>query len=227
VGQPIAFRLASDDVIHSFWVPMLGGKRDANPVRAVREGDEPEYTWFYVTVNEPGEYIGQCAEFCGQSHALMGMRVIAESPADFQAWIRDMNQPSPTALPPAPPDTTQGVEPPPAPAEDPLIAQGRDIFLNQSSCVACHAIQGTSAVGDLGPNLTRVGSHAEIAAGRLENTPENLFRWIRDPSTVKPDARMPGTERDATMPTGQGTWPATGLTDDQVRAVAAYLSSLR
>jgi len=219
VGRPVSLRLASDVVIHSFWVPMLGGKRDANPLRATVDGEEPRYNWYYFTLNEEGEFIGQCAEFCGQSHALMGIKVIAESEAAFGAWAERMNEPSPTAAPPAP-------DAPPALQEDPLVAQGRDIFMG-STCVACHSIEGTTAAGVLGPNLTRLGEHEYIAAGMLENTPENLFRWIRDPASVKPDARMPATDREAKLPVGQGIWPATGLSEDQVRAVAAYLSSLR
>lgn len=219
VGRPVSLRLASDDVIHSFWVPMLGGKRDVNPLRATVNGEEPKYNWYHFTLNEEGEFIGQCAEFCGQSHALMGIKVVAQSEAAFEAWAESMNEPSPTAAPPGP-------DAAPTPQQDPMVAQGRDIFLN-STCVACHSIEGTTAAGVLGPDLTRLGEHEFIAAGMLENTPENLYRWIRDPASIKPDARMPATDREARLPVGEGVWPATGLSDDQVRAVAAYLSSLR
>lgn len=234
VGRPVALRLSSADVIHSFWVPMLGGKRDVNVPRTAPEGQEPEYNHLYFTINEEGTFLGQCAEFCGESHALMRIRVVAQSEADFQGWVRDMRTPSPTAMAstaPAAADQNEAAgtpeaAPSPAPQEDPLVTQGRETFMS-STCVACHAIEGTPAAGVMGPNLTRLGRRAYIGAGLLENTRENLVRWITDPSTVKPGVRMPSTDREARLPTGQGMWPATGLTDDQVQAVAAYLSTLR
>jgi cytochrome c oxidase subunit 2 len=210
VGQPVSLRIHSADVIHSFWVPMLGGKRDANPLVARPEGEPPEYNWLHFTVLEAGEYMGQCAEFCGPSHSLMGIRVIAESPEDFQAWLDDWRAPpGEEAAAPA----VEGLDPA-------LVAQGREIFHNQT-CVACHAIQGTNAQGPIAPNLTLLGRRTTIAAGWLENTVEGLERWIRAPREVKPGALMPGIAE------GGGNWPATGLTDDQVRAVAQYLYSLR
>jgi len=202
VDRPVSLRLGSTDVIHSFWVPKLGGKRDVNPVVAVPEGQEPKYNWLYFTPNQTGLYMGQCAEFCGEAHAFMAMRVLVETEDEFQGWIREWQ-----AL--APPD------------EDPRIALGQDIFLNQSTCVACHAIEGTSAVGRAGPNLTLFGQRTTLGAGIRENNQENLASWIRDPHGMKPGAAMPGT----TYP--GGNWPATNLSDDQVEAVAAYLLSLK
>ncbi|MGH7546236.1 MAG: cytochrome c oxidase subunit II, partial [Gemmatimonadota bacterium] len=202
VGRTVELRLSSADVIHSFWVPRLGGKRDVNPRVRKPEGEPPNFTYLKFTVAEPGEYLGQCAEFCGTSHALMRMRVVAESPQEFDAWLERMK---------APPD-----EPEPGT----LAAEGRRIF-HQSACIACHAIAGTTAQGVLGPSLTRVGARSTIGAGILENTPENLAAWIRAPITIKPDVRMPGTHAAG------GGMPATGLTDGQAAAVAAYLASLR
>jgi cytochrome c oxidase subunit 2 len=229
VGRPVSLRLESNDVIHSFWVPRIGGKRDVNPIVRTPEGEGRKYTWLFFTLEEEGEYLGQCAEFCGQSHSLMRMRVFGESPEGFEDWIDAWQTPSATAMPPqlaAAEEPVEGEEPGETeaqapPAEDPMIAMGRDVFLNQSICVACHAVNGTPAGGILGPNLTRVGSRSTIGAGMLENTPENLFRWIKDPQSVKPDARMPGAAYEA------GGWPATNLTDEQIEALAAYLSSLR
>jgi cytochrome c oxidase subunit 2 len=228
----VTLRLEASDVIHSFWVPRIGGKRDVNPIVRTPEGEGMKYTWLFFTLEEAGEYLGQCAEFCGQSHSLMRMRVYGESPEDFDAWIEAWRTPSPTAMAPQvaaaedgeagqDADAGEAATQAAAPEEDPLVAMGRDVFLNQSFCVACHAVNGTPAGGVLGPNLTRLGSRSTIGAGMLENTPENLIRWIRDPQSVKPDARMPGVSYDA------GGWPATSLTDDQVRALAAYLTSLQ
>lgn len=233
VDRPVTLQLASDDVIHSFWVPMLGGKRDVNVPRTRPDGQVQEFNTLNFTIYEEGEFMGQCAEFCGESHALMGIRVVAQNQADFAAWAQDMKTPSPTALTPAAPDQANGslaqggsASPDRGPTESLLVSLGRQTFMN-STCVACHAIEGTDAQGVMGPNLTRMGARPYIAAGMLENTQQNLVRWIRDPSSVKPGVRMPSTEEESLMPTGQGTWPATGLTDDQVEAVAAYLSSLR
>ena len=106
-----------------------------------------------------------------------------------------------------------------APPADP-VARGREVF-HSSTCIACHAIQGTNAQGVLGPNLTLLGRRAGIGAGWLENTPENLVRWITSPSAVKPGVLMPGVAEAG------GNWPPTNLTEEQVTAVAAYLSSLR
>jgi cytochrome c oxidase subunit 2 len=235
VGRPVNLRLESTDVIHSFWVPRIGGKRDVNPIVRKPEGEGQKYTWLFFELEEAGEYLGQCAEFCGQSHSLMRMKVMGDSPADFDAWVEAMRETSPTALAPealaaaaaeaegeAGQDTEAGAEAAAQTvAEDPMVAMGRDVFFNQSICVACHAIQGTPAGGVLGPNLTRLGSRTSIAAGMLENNSENLIRWIKDPQSVKPDARMPGAAYAA------GGWPATNITDEQIRAIAAYLLSLQ
>lgn len=231
VGRQVSLRMHSADVIHSFWVPRLGGKRDVNPMVATPEGENPDYNWLNFTVRQAGVYSGQCAEFCGTAHSLMGVRVVAQSPEEFEQWERGWLTPSPTAAPPAAEDQAEGAAqdtseeartgPPPAlsPQEE-LIARGRDVFLNQSFCSACHSIHGTSAQGNVGPNLTRLGSRGTIAAGVLENSPENLARWIRDPESVKPGVQMPGVNH------GGGGWPATNLSDEQVEALVAYLSSL-
>ncbi len=219
-GRPVSLRLSSADVIHSFWVPQLGGKRDLNPIRRVGEDRERRgYNYLHFTARDPGVYLGQCAEFCGEAHSLMRMRVVVESEADFNAWLADWQQPSATALAPPPAQDT-GAAPAPVPAEDPQVALGRQALFS-SMCFVCHAIQGTTAVGGLGPNLTRIGSRMTIGAGMLENTPENLFRWIKAPASVKPGVQMPGAQE------GAMGFPPTNLTDDQVRAIAAYLSSLR
>ena len=156
VGRPISLRLESGDVIHSFWVPQLGGKRDVNPVVAVAGGGEPDRNWMHFTIREEGVFWGQCAEFCGEAHSLMGIRVVAESESDFQAWVESWRTPAPTANATEPEVTAVAVAPDPETAssrpqasrtEDPLVARGREVFFRESYCVLCHAIQGTPAAG--------------------------------------------------------------------------------
>ena len=163
-GQPIRLHLESADIIHSFWVPQLGGKRDVVP------GQINELT-FIATV--PGMYPGQCAEFCGLSHANMRFRTFVETPTDFAMW-----QKAQLAGPVPPPDNNQ------------LVSDGEKIFAT-SPCTACHTVEGISK-GYLGPNLTHIGSRTTIAAGVLKNDPANLEKWITDPQEIKPGANMPG-----------------------------------
>ncbi|TVP76839.1 MAG: cytochrome c oxidase subunit II [Gemmatimonadales bacterium] len=230
--RPVNLRLASSDVIHSFWVPKLGGKRDLNPTVAVREGEEPSYNWLFFTPEVAGHFYGQCAEFCGESHAFMLMRVNVAEPDDFAAWTESW-QASPGALAEVQDPDEEGRDAGLAiqAAQDgeidetPLVAEGREAFLNQATCGACHAIEGTHAQGDRGPNLTLFGTRRTLAAGIMENNQENLVEWIRDPWRFKPAAAMPGTDYD--MEGTAGFWPATALSDEQLEAVAAYLLSLK
>lgn len=202
VGRPVELTLSSADVIHSFWVPRLGGKRDLMPPVRRPGGEVADFNRLVFTVDEEGVYHGQCAEFCGTSHGLMGLRVMAQGPGEFEAWL-------------------QGMSGPPSPADSGSLAErGREVFM-RSTCVACHAIAGTNAQGQLGPNLTRVGARSTLGAGMLENTPANLERWIRDPAAIKPGVKMPGVAE------GGGGMPPTGLSEEQLDAVVAYLSSLR
>ncbi len=160
MGRPVRLVLEGPDVIHSFWVPQLGGKRDVVPGRTNHIALTPEAA---------GVYLGQCAEFCGVSHANMGLRVVVVPPAEFDRWI---------AAQQAPPAEPQG------PA-----AEGKAVFAAQA-CVGCHAIKGVSA-GTLGPDLTHFGSRATLAAGLRPNTVDHLVAWLRDPQSVKPGAKMP------------------------------------
>ncbi|MGD2070284.1 MAG: cytochrome c oxidase subunit II [Gemmatimonadota bacterium] len=245
VGRPVSLRLHSRDVIHSFWVPMLGGKRDVNPLRTRPDGVEPEYNWLHLTIEEPGVYMGQCAEFCGDSHSLMGLRVVAQTPDDFRRWMSDWQAGAPSATPatdtatgasgagsevaaeaPPAPGAEEGQEPVEAPGDLPegldpaTVAEGRRIFEN-NTCIACHAIQGTVAGGRVGPNLTLLGRRGTVAAGWLDNGVESLVRWITAPQDIKPGAQMPGVAAPG------GNFPPTNLSEEQVRAVAQYLYSLR
>lgn len=237
-GRAITLRLISNDLIHSFWVPRLGGKRDANPLVAVREG-EPRYNYLFFTVDEPGVYMGQCAEFCGEAHAWMGMRVEAHPEGGFEGWVEEMRRVSErSAGPPASVSAEGGaalgappaqdgalLEPQAAWQEDPLVTQGRQVFLQQAYCTLCHAVQTPGPpTTPLGPNLARFGARSTLAAGMMENNEENLIRWITDPQSMKPGVIMPGVNQTA-VGKGGVEYPPTSLTEEQVRAVAAYLLS--
>jgi cytochrome c oxidase subunit 2 len=161
VGAVVDLSLTSVDVIHSFWVPQLGGKMDVIP-------GHDNQTWFQAT--QPGTYHGQCAEFCGVEHADMRFDVVVESPDQFQAWVKQQQSP----LPPMAGDA----------------AQGEQIFLN-GACVGCHTIDGTKAQGKIGPNLTHFATRQIFAGGVLKNTPDNLATWLADPQKVKPGNLMP------------------------------------
>jgi cytochrome c oxidase subunit II len=160
VGRPIVLDLEGPDVIHSFWVPQLGGKRDVVPGRVNRISFTPD---------RPGEYWGQCAEFCGASHANMQLRVIVEEPAAFERWVAAQK----------------------GPAAEPTgdAAAGKDLF-TQRACVGCHTIRGVST-GALGPDLTHFGSRALFGAGLWPTTPDNVAAWVKDPPALKPGSRMP------------------------------------
>jgi cytochrome c oxidase subunit 2 len=163
-NRTIRLNLVTADVIHSFWVPALGAKRDVIP------GQENELTFI---AKVPGDYYGQCAEFCGDSHANMRLRCFVQTPANFQAWVKDQ-----TALP-KDPDA----------AANPAGAAGAKIFAN-SPCTTCHRIDGVSK-GFMGPDLSHFGSRATIAGAILPNTPQNVTKWITDPDAIKPGAHMP------------------------------------
>jgi cytochrome c oxidase subunit 2 len=164
VGRPVALELRGDDVIHSFWVPNLGVKRDMIPGHA---------TSVLFQADAPGVYRGQCAEFCGAQHAKMGFLVVAEPPEEFAAWLDRQRD---SARTPA----------------DSLARRGQEVFL-ASSCAMCHAVGGTPAGGRLGPNLTHVAGRRTIAAGTLPNVRGHLAGWIIDPQQIKPGARMPAS----------------------------------
>lgn len=165
VGTPVQLRLHGGDIIHSFWIPQMGGKRDAIPGRVNR---------IVFTPQEPGIYLGACAEFCGESHALMKMRLVAHERAEFDEWLRSEAAPArePTAL------------------TDSAVIVGRRLTV-QGACAGCHVIRGTTAVGRAGPDLTHLARRTTIAAGILPNNAENLKRWIDNPPAIKPGAKMP------------------------------------
>ncbi|MGP3696690.1 c-type cytochrome [Rhodobacter sp. NSM] len=161
VGQPVKLRLRSAAVIHFFWVPALGGKTDLIP------GQE-NMTW--LQADKAGVWEGRCVEYCGLQHANMALRVFADPPDAFDAWMERERRA--TAQP-----TTEGQR------------QGRTVFLQ--TCGACHRVRGTPARGRVGPDLTHLMSRSTMAGGILPNTPEQLTAWITDPQALKPGAYMP------------------------------------
>ncbi len=164
IGKPVEVKLATADVIHSFWIPALTGKTDLIP-------GQTNLTW--IEADRPGIYRGQCAEFCGEQHAHMGLMVVASKPQDFDAWW-----------------DTQLKAPRTAVAGN--AEQGESVFIGR--CGICHSVRGTPAGGAVGPDLSHLMERKTIAAGTLPNTPGNLAGWIADPQHIKPGNRMPRTE---------------------------------
>jgi cytochrome c oxidase subunit 2 len=162
VGVPIKLTLDSRDVIHSFWVPSLSGKKDLIPGHPTR---------LWLQADRAGTFDGQCAEFCGHQHAHMRLQLIAEDRAAFDKWLEMQRQPS--------------IQP-----SSDLQKRGQEVFLN-GTCVMCHTISGTGARGKVGPNLTHIGSQTMLAASTLPNTADNLFHWVRNPHDIKPGVLMP------------------------------------
>jgi cytochrome c oxidase subunit 2 len=162
VGQLVKFRLNSTDVIHSFWVPNLNGKKDLIP------GHEIILTF---QADRAGEFRGQCAEFCGHQHAHMAFTVVAEPPEKFYEWMNQQRAPAPE-----PADEAQ--------------ARGRQVFLS-GPCVMCHAVRGTTAASRVGPELTHLMSRSTIAAATLPNTRGHLAGWVTNSQEIKPGNHMP------------------------------------
>lgn len=161
-GQRTEFRLAADEVIHSFWIPALGGKMDMFPGRETMISLAPE---------RPGVYRGQCAEFCGASHAWMAFAAVVMPPEAFDDWLAAE---AADAVPPT----------------DEAALRGQEVFLSEG-CGACHTVRGTEAVGTVGPDLTHIGSRRTLGAGRSTVTLENLGTWITHTEALKPEVRMP------------------------------------
>jgi cytochrome c oxidase subunit 2 len=162
VGRPVMLALSADDVIHSFWVPNLHGKKDLIP-------GHDATTQFRADV--PGIYRGQCAEYCGYQHAKMALEVIAQTPADYERWAQ-----------------AQRASPPPP--SEPLAQRGQHVFMN-TTCAMCHAIQGTDAGARRAPDLSHIASRRMLGAGELANDPAHLAAWISDPQAFKPGVNMP------------------------------------
>lgn len=170
-GRPVYFALASEDVIHSFWVPALGGKMDMVPGRLQH---------LLLHADAPGRWRGQCAEYCGEQHARMALDVVALAPAEFEAWADAQARPA-------------------APHAERSVQAGREAFLAHR-CDVCHAVRGVTAPGPdgrdvrRGPDLTHVGGRLSLGAATVPNTPEALREWVAHTQQLKPGARMPAGE---------------------------------
>lgn len=251
-NRNVEFRLESKDVIHSFWIPRLSGKTDVVP-------GQVNILSFKTYDPSNVQIRGQCAEFCGGTHAMMGMWAVVESQSNFDAWVAQQQQQAPVPagvqqaaasgpgavaatveaqvnatdeagavgtavgneIDAATAATVQAAVPTTNPADAnnaqpvSLEAQGYQLFA-QKGCVGCHAINGyPGAVSRVGPNLTHVGSRKTIVAGWLENTPDNMRRWLRNPDEVKP-----GNVMASVVKLGY-------LKDNEIEALTAYLESLK
>ena len=162
VGKPVEFQVSSFDVVHSFWIPSLGPKMDMIPGRTNRLVLHPTRT---------GTFRGVCAEYCGESHALMAFDVVVLKKEEFAGWLDHQSQSARTS-------------------SESLIAHGRESFF-ASGCGACHAVRGTEADGVIGPDLTHVGSRASLGAGTLANDTDGFLRWISQTGKIKPGVQMP------------------------------------
>jgi len=162
VGRPVTIELVTADVIHSFWVPRLGGKVDLVPGMT---------NAIHLQASKPGVYEGACAEFCGLQHAKMRFQVVAQDPRDYQRWLEDQRRPALAAV-------------------GPQVERGERVFM-RSACPMCHAVQGTEALATVGPNLTHFGSRRSIAAGWLPKDIATMHAWIMNAPALKPGTRMP------------------------------------
>jgi len=168
VGARVVVELDSADVLHSFWVPNLAGKRDMIP-------NNRNQVWFIA--DQAGVYYGQCAELCLGAHAYMRFRVIAMERPDYDAWIASFQTADEQTV-----------------SADPLVQRGM-MLSAQKGCIGCHTIAGyfpgiTVGNSDF-PSLTNFGLRTTVASAIATNTPENLAAWLRDPQAMKPGNRMP------------------------------------
>jgi len=182
VGRETLIAVESADVIHDFWVPRLGRKIDAIPGRR---------NFIWIQADQAGEYKGACAEFCGAQHAWMRFRVVAQDPADYDSWLAGQAAPA--------------TEP-----ESEEAKTGRERF-RQLTCSNCHNIRGVNQQRQFAPDLTHLAGRQMLAGERIENTPENLRRWLHDPDSIKPESLMPNLHLD----------------DNDLNALTAYLAALK
>ena len=157
---PTYLMMSSADTDHSFWVPRLAGKRDLIP-------NKVNVIW--MDPQESGLYLGQCAQYCGAQHAKMLIRVYADTPQQFAAWITQQQQPS---------------------RQEPAAAEGRAVF-EGNACISCHTVRGTIATGRFGPDLTHFASRDTLASGSVPNNPANVRSFVDNPAHFKPGALMP------------------------------------
>jgi cytochrome c oxidase subunit 2 len=148
--------------------------------------EQPHYIW--LQADRPGVYQGACAEFCGTQHAWMRIRAVAEPEPDHERWIQQQQASATVAA------TQRGAE-----------------LFRELTCVNCHVIRGAVPGLPVGPDLTHLATRATLGAGVIDNTPQNLFRWVRNSQQIKAGNLM----------------PAFNLTDDQTSALVSYLETLR
>jgi cytochrome c oxidase subunit II len=181
-GKDLVVRVESADVIHDFWAPALGRKIDATPGHPVLVSLQAE---------TPGVYHGACAEYCGTQHAWMRFEVVADAPADFEAWVA--HQAAPASLP-----------------ESDSATRGGRLFRDRT-CVQCHAVRdGAGPVARVAPDLTHFASRRVLGAGVMQNTPEELYVWLKYPQSIKPGSHMPSLR----------------LTDEETQDLANFLEEL-
>lgn len=162
VGRAFTLGLTTVDVIHSLWVPALGGKVDMIPGRVNQ---------LPLTVTTAGVYRGVCAEFCGDQHAKMALHVVAVAPEEFDRWLQAQAQPA-------------------TPPQDANAQRGQRLF-GELRCDACHTVRGISGGSRNAPDLTHVASRLHIGAGELPAQRANFRRWVAQIQHIKPGARMP------------------------------------
>ncbi len=237
-GRPVRINLRTVDVIHSFWVPKLAGKVDMMPNRA-------NHLW--LQADQPGYYWGQCAEFCGDSHAVMRFRVIALGPKDFNDWLTQQTAPAREV---AAPRIAAGAAPKaqfaslrafkqnesgitakydtspleawkahqfPEKGENAALIAQGKALFKEKACLSCHEVRGHGYAGISGPTLTHFGARTTLAGGLLENNAEQLQRWIHNPEAVKPGNKMAKGYIDSNIK----------LTAEDEVALVAYLQSLK
>jgi cytochrome c oxidase subunit 2 len=248
-GRTVNFKLTSNDVIHSFWTPQLGGKRDAVTNRT-------NFMWYTPdSTLPPSEWNGFCTEYCGTSHGKMRFRVFTVKPDQFASWVANQQRPAAIgAVAPAKgapatnaPSTAVAYSfPRNQPAFDYAVPhtpvpegmtftrgltgnahRGQQVF-SSNACIGCHAIAGNpAAVGNIGPNLTHFGSRATIGAGSFPNTPAYLALWIKNARVMKPGIIMPTLGKDQFDPVLKTKVTAGGLDDQQIADIVAYLWALK
>jgi cytochrome c oxidase subunit 2 len=221
--RPTFMKLTSADVMHSFWVPQLAGKTDLLPNRVNEMWIDPQ---------DPGLYVGQCAQFCGPEHAKMLLRVYVDTPEQFKQWIASQqrtqaelsevgrgaesepnagNVVQASAIPPNSPATRGHVVPENAQTEQEISAKAGQYVFEHEACINCHTVAGTVATGRYGPDLTHLMSRETIASGAAPNTRADLMKWIGDPNQIKPGCLM----------------PAMHLSDKQDEQITAYMLTLK
>ena len=202
--RKVELRIHSRDVIHSFWIPALGGTRDAVPGRT---------QFLELEGGDIGTFDGQCKEFCGLSHANMRARAIVLSQSDFDNWLSDQQRP------------------PPTPADGSAAAAGLEVF--KTKCASCHEISGVddvegkaALVAGHAPNLTHLMSRDVFASasfplyvtnanGQRVFNRNQLEAWLRDPPSQLPMA-----------PDERRGMPNLHLSDSEIDELVAYLQTL-